>query len=89
MSGTYRTNIPFTLSFTDKNNRTITTEEPCLVSDSIKEDCIMGIGWCRKTKLGFAWNSNHIEFTNQMDTQEKDIKIQQKENIPKELQPYK
>jgi hypothetical protein len=36
MSGTIPTNKPFTLSFTDKNNKTITTEEPCLVSDSIK-----------------------------------------------------
>jgi hypothetical protein len=43
---------------------------------------------CRKTKLAFDWNSNQIEFTNQTDTQEKDIQILQKENRPKELQPY-
>jgi hypothetical protein len=53
MSGTFRTNVPSTLSFADKNNRRITTKEHCQVSDLIKEDCILRMGWCRKTKLAF------------------------------------
>jgi hypothetical protein len=88
VSVSFLTNVPFTLSFTDKDNRTITTKEPCPVCDSIIEDCILGIRWCRKTLLALDWNSNQNEFTDQMNSQKKGIKILQEENILKELQHY-